>query len=251
MILEYLLLTYKNPVMLNRAVRSVCAEWFLQSCQEHTPEDFFRLTIVDDCEIEATAEFGAHVTLEGYGGANIIQSNNTLKEKKNHTKSRMGKMLNEVVYSSDADLVMMLCDDDAIIPGASAKVVQWFKDHPEEQWAYGTDIGFDASAEGDFPGLPLYGENKPLVEGEPQQQETIPERTTAANVLGVQSVVWRRDAQVKHNIRWMDESHPKRNPIDHMVFHQMDRKFAKECPFIGFSIQYKGAHAGQVSRWEN
>ena len=250
MLLEYLLMTYKNPRMLKRAADSVEMEALLWSSYDHTVPHNLRLTILDDCEVEAIGEFGAHITLPHHNNG-IIQSRNTLEEKKNHMKSRMGKLLNQAVYSSNSDLVMMLCDDDAIIPGASLKVIEWFEAHPEEQWAFGTSISYDASAEGDFPNLPIYGEMKPLVDGQTQQQDTVPDRTHAANVLGVQDVVWRRDAQVACDIRWLEESHPKRNPIDHMVFHQMDNTFKLGCPFIGFPIQYKGAHAGQVSRWEN
>jgi len=250
MILEYLLMTYKNPRMLRRAVDSVLHELLLWSTYDLTVPHSLRLTILDDCEVEAIEEFGVQAMEQPLNNCGIIQSRNTMEEKAGHTKSRMGKILNQAVYSSNSDLVMMLCDDDAIIPGASLKVIEWFEAHPEEQWAFGTGIEFDASAEGDFPNLPVFGEMKPLVDGRPEQQETIPERTHAANILGVHSVVWRRDAQAAHNIYWVDESHPKRQPIDHMVFHQFDAAFKLECPFIGFPIQYKGAHAGQVSRWE-
>ncbi len=251
MLLEYLLLTYKNPTMLKRAIKSVIDESWLWSTYDHTVPHYLRLTILDDCEVEAIEEFGAAKTIQyqPLNNCQIICSRNTMKEKAGRMKSRMGKILNQAVYSSNSDLVMMLCDDDAIIPGASLKVLEWFEAHPEEQWAYGTCIGFDASAEGDFPNLPTYGEVKPLVPHRPQEQETIPERTCAANVLGVQSVVWRRDAQVANNIRWLDESHPQKQPIDHQVFQHMDSKFVLECPFIGFPIQYKGIHPGQVSRW--
>lgn len=241
--LEYLLITYKNPDMLKRAFYSVQDEVMTGAN--------IRLTIIDDCEAEAFLEFGV-MHQQWMLGVDIVYKyiapQDTMKQKKGHSHSRMGWALNRAVSESDSDLIMMLCDDDLIIPGASAKILQWFEDNQAEQWAYGNSIPFDAT--GDFDkGLPVY-EGKDWISGELTTSEPDYKRirTPAANVLGVQEVVWRRPSMINANIKWLDQSHPNRQPIDHQVFHQMDERFKLGCPFIGFPIQYKGCWAGQVSR---
>lgn len=241
--IEYLLITYKNPDMLKRAFLSVQAE----ACTSAN----VRLTIIDDCESEAYTEMGAANQRWMLGTDlchKLIAPQDTMKQKKGHARSRMGWGLNKAVQESDSDLLMMLCDDDLLVPGVSQRIIEWFEANETEQWAYGTSIPFDA--DGDFGhGLPVY-EGKDWIEGqmvdhEPEHEWT---RTHAANVLGVQQVIWRRPSMVNANIKWLDHSHPHRQPIDHQVFHQMDERFEKGCPFIGFPIQYKGCWDGQVSR---
>jgi hypothetical protein len=240
--IEYLLLTYKNPEMFRRAFRSVYLEAYKSNVL---------LTVIDDCEAEAWDEMSvsAQPWLLGNDFAfNYIAPRDTMKQKKGHTQSRMGWGLNRAVAESNSDLIMMLCDDDIVVPGASAKILQWFEHNDIEQWAYGTSPPFDAN--GDFGhGLPVY-EGKDwicgaMVDHEPQHEWV---RTVAANVLGVQQVVWRRPSMINASIKWLDHSHPKRHPIDHQVFHQMDARFERGCPYIGFPVQYKGCWDGQVSR---
>ena len=242
MILEYLLLTYKNPDMFRRAFNSVHHE----ACEANV-----RLTVIDDCEDEAWEE--SSVAAQPWLMCNdfahsYIAPRDTMKAKKGHTQSRMGWGLNRAVKESNSDLLMMLCDDDILVPGVSRRILRWFETNESEQWAYGTSIPFDAN--GDFGhGLPVY-KGKDWIDGEMVDHEPDHEwiRTPAANVLGVQQVVWRRPSMVNANIKWLDHSHPHRHPIDHQVFHQMDARFKQGCPYIGFPVQYKGCWDGQVSR---
>lgn len=254
--LLYTVITYKRPRMLNNAIMSIYNEGLLWSSRDHTTQDQIEIVIIDDCEAEAIEEFGAQRSGQ-YDGMRIIQPGDTLAAKKDHTASRVGWALNQAVYESDADIVMMLCDDDLVYPWASARIIEFFKRHPGEDWGWGSSCIYNATT-CDFP--TIYSDDSvQFIDGEvvtaeganePPGLRDVPfmERTVAANRLDISQVAWLRQAQIDHNIRWSDKSHPKRQPIDHMVFHQMDGKFIKGCPNMDVLVQYKGSHAAQISK---
>ncbi len=236
--IDYLVITYKQPQRLARTVSSVEREAMIAPAN---------CIIVDDCEREALLEFGVGANRSMAGctlALRVIQPRDTLADKDNHRKSRMGWGLNRAVAEmSTADLFMMLCDDDLIVPGATRKIIRWFEEHPDEDWAYGASIPFDATITNRVEVLPGYLDHGQIV------ADYVPvQRTRATNVLDISQVVWRRAAHVKHNIQWADRGHPRHNPLDHMIYQHMDGRFEKECPFIGFPIQYKGIHTNQVSK---
>lgn len=251
----YTVITYKRPKMLRNAIRSVYNEGLLLFGWLHRTGHQIEIVIIDDCEAEAIKELGARRSGE-YDGMRIIQPGDTLTQKKGHTASRVGWALNQAVQESDADLVMMLCDDDLVYPGAVKKIITFFEEHPDEDWGWGSACSYDANS-CDFPFIHTT-EGVQLIDGEvvnaeginvPPGRRDVPcmARTVAANRLDISQVVWRRQSQIKHNIRWTDKSHPKNEPIDHMVFHQMDGRFQEQCPNMDILVQYKGSHDAQIS----
>lgn len=253
--LLYTVITYKRPQMLRNAIRSIYNEGLLWSSRDHTTKHQIEIVIVDDCEAEAIEEFGAQKSGE-YDGMRIIQPRDTLMQKHGHTASRVGWALNKAVMESDADIVMMLCDDDLVYPWAAEKIIKFFEEHPEEDWGWGSACTYNAVT-CNFPtietndGMQLIHGQIVTAEGEnsPPGKRDVPfmERTVAANILDISQVAWRRESQIAHNIRWIDKSHPNRNPIDHMVFHQMDSRFSEGCPNMDILVQYKGSHDTQLS----
>lgn len=251
----YTVITYKRPKMLRNAIRSIQYEGLIWAAQDHPPNHQIEIIIIDDCEAEAIDELGAQRS-GAYDGMRIIQPGNTLAQKKGHTASRVGWALNKAVQESDADLVMMLCDDDLIYPGATEKMIEFFEAHPDEDWGWGSACPYYADS-CDYPIIYTIG-GKQLIDGEvvwaegspcPSEKRDVPfmARTHAANVLDISQVVWRRQSQITHNIRWADKSHPKSAPIDHMIFHQMDARFPEGCPNMDILVQYKGSHDAQIS----
>lgn len=251
----YTVITYKRPEMLRNAIRSLYNEELVLFGWRYRTEHQIEIVIVDDCEAEAIEEYGAQRSGE-YDGIRIIQPGDTLAQKKNHTASRLGRSLNQAVQDSNADLVMMLCDDDLVYPRASKKIIEFFEQHPDENWGWGSVCLYNA-LNCDYPNIHSLN-NVQLIDGEvvsaegnniPPGLRDVPfmQRTVAANRLDISQVVWRRESQIKHNIRWAEKSHPVRHPIDHMVFHQMDNKFSNQCPNMNCMVQYKGVHAEQIS----
>ena len=253
--LLYAVITYKRPMMLLNTIKSIQHEAFLWSTREYMPEHGIEIIVIDDCEAEALESVGAQRILGGTG-IKIIQPGDTLAQKKEHTASRVGWGLNKAVQESDADLVMMLCDDDLVYPGAAQWILKFFEQHPDEDWGWGSVCVYNATS-CCFPTIHT-DDDMQFIDGEvvnaeganvPPGRRDVPfmKRTTAANRLDISQVVWRRQSQIDHDIRWSDKSHPKHQPIDHMIFHQMDGRFSNQCPNMDIMVQYKGTHAEQIS----
>ena len=62
--------------------------------------------------------------------------NQTIEEKLQQGGSIFGKYSNLAIQESNADIVIMLCDDDAILPNYLHDLNLYYKTYPECMWAY-------------------------------------------------------------------------------------------------------------------
>ena len=66
----------------------------------------------------------------------FYNTNDTVEAKIERGGSEFGKIANEAVKNSDADIVLMLCDDDALFPDYLDKLNKFYRYNPKINYAY-------------------------------------------------------------------------------------------------------------------
>jgi len=121
-----LLCYYKRPNMVRHALRSLRAQ---------THKDW-ELAFVDDSGPDSTV---LNIVLEELGNKNGITVYNvgdTDAQKMARGYSRFGAFWNQACRESDADIALMLCDDDALHPKYLANLNEWFTSNPQHNYCH-------------------------------------------------------------------------------------------------------------------
>lgn len=158
----------------------------------------------------------------------FVRIEDTIGQKIWQGGSRHPQFLNEAVERATEDVVLTLCDDDALFPGMLPLLLRWHESHPEEKWSYGHVSIYDPSKEA----VPW---------GEERMDWHLNRRTDSifpAYIVDSSQVAFRRDAFA---------GYPPVNTInnDAAVFETMGKKWGR-CPFNGLVIQHKGVFADQM-----
>lgn len=143
--------------------------------------------------------------------------------------SRHPQFMNEAIEKGREDLVVVLCDDDALMPGVIGKLLMWHSCHPAEKWSYGHVSIYDPTKES----VPW--------DGEPRMDWHLNRRTDSifpAYIVDSSQVVFRREAFT---------GFPPVNTknCDAALFTDMAKKWGR-CPFNGLTVQHKGVFSDQM-----
>lgn len=142
--------------------------------------------------------------------------------------SRHGQYMNDLIHASDDDLVIVLCDDDALHPECVANCINWFTENPDKLWGYGHIQDFNPHKE--KPGA--------VVRGSDYNQHTGPVDPVCR--LDSTQVVFRREVFDKCSYPF-----PATGALDADVFaHVM--AITDKVEYMGFVTQYKGRFPGQM-----
>lgn len=148
--------------------------------------------------------------------------------------SSIGLHMNNAVRASDADLVMILCDDDAIHPDYCTNMNAFFESHPEEVWGYSHVIAFDPEHQ-DY-------HTAPLTPGFSYNGHTQPIAPSCA--VDSSQVVYRADCTRVRGVEWI---YPQTGCLDANFYERMLPVYGK-CPWMGFVGQYKAVFPDQMGR---
>jgi glycosyltransferase involved in cell wall biosynthesis len=164
--------------------------------------------------------------------------NNSVDDKKRQGGSIHGRYMNEAILESDADVVIVLCDDDALFPNYLTNLNNHFNTNPNSYWCYSHVKFYDPENEHysqatDTPSNPNFNTSN-------LNAYTTP-ISPACRVDGAQ-VAFRRDAFVKANV-WYP--HPQTSDCDRHVFERMIDHWGM-CNFSGGYGQYKGWFVNQL-----
>lgn len=225
-----LLFYYERPKMVLNA---------LQSVNELEGENW-ELAFIDDGS-KASGEVVARKELSSRALAKTKFYNVSYKyESKESLKgSIFGKYTNEAIKNSDAELAIMLCDDDALMPNYIQDLSKYYLEHPEVNYAYSYVKYFDPSNQHYKEGneIPTYWH--------PGSTYTLNMHLTPiAPVCAVDAsqVSWRTSCNKIDNI-WFP--FPKTRGLDAALFEQLYAKYGL-CHPLGKFGQYKGAFADQL-----
>ena len=216
-----LLAYYNRPRLVRNALLSI---------QESTYKNW-ELAVVDDA-----SEFEAkEVVLEMFSDEELSKTKfyntNDKYELKAERGSISGEYLNKAIEESDADLVIMLCDDDALVPDYLENLVKYFTENPDRNYCYSHVIQFNPLEE-DYHGK----EATPIFMNKTWD-------LNPANNVDASQVAWKRKYSVGKDAILFP--YPKTKNLDADIYDKMYLKFGA-CKFTGFYSQYKGMHQHQL-----
>lgn len=171
---------------------------------------------------------------------NVFYTNtkNTVEDKKKNG-SNFGYYLNEFILSSDSDICISLCDDDALCDDYLENLNQWYNNNPEKSYSFCDVIPYNPF---DVNCLDDIEKNSKSELNSNGQTEVYPE-----NRLDSSQVSWKTTAFRENNVRY---PYPKTSSLDAILFKQLYNLFGM-CPFNGILGQYKGYHHDQLINKSN
>ncbi len=148
----------------------------------------------------------------------------------------MGRFFNEIIEKTDADLGIMLCDDDALHPTYLYNLNQWFKKHPDCKNCWSHIIHYAPRREAFEDMLRQTGRTEQVSMGD------MDEGILAANRCDASQVAWRISCN-KQDGAWFppvcDKCH------DYHFYNELYQK-SGPCHHTNFLSQFKGLHDGQL-----
>ena len=116
---------YKRPIIVRNALESL----------KQANYDNWELDFIDDSGDDAFKE-----SLFGFGLDNskvkYLPILDSVEQKNLQGGSRHGEYINNSIRNSDADVVIVLCDDDAILPNYFQDLNTFYNANPNVGWAY-------------------------------------------------------------------------------------------------------------------
>jgi glycosyltransferase involved in cell wall biosynthesis len=165
----------------------------------------------------------------------LFNTYDSVEKKRLQGGSRHGFMINRAIRSSDADLAIMLCDDDALAPGYLSQLDQYYTDNLYIQYSYGHVAIYNPYESKDYASISASSEhilNENIVPIDPYCQ------------VDASQVSWRLDS---YNIAGIQFPYPMTTALDAAVYRQMYTAFGP-CVFNGIITQYKGVYPDQMGR---
>lgn len=144
--------------------------------------------------------------------------------------SRHGEYINKAILESDADAVVILCDDDALLPDYLTNLNKWFNDNPDKKYCYSHVRTYNPLTESPF-GIEKRewwtNHNEPL---------------NPWHRVDSSQVVFRTSCFKEDGLRYPS---PQTENLDAAIFSQAYAKYGL-CHYTGFDGQYKGVFEGQM-----
>jgi glycosyltransferase involved in cell wall biosynthesis len=150
-----------------------------------------------------------------------------------------GHIMNEYIKQSDAEIAIVLCDDDALVPDYLTNLSKFYTDNPTINYAYSYVYYFDPSNQNYKEGskFPRYSHHGSTY--------TLNMHTTPIDPfcnLDSTQVSWRTKCNKEDNI-WYPS--PQTRGLDAALFTQLRNKYGL-CYPTGLYGQYKGAFGDQL-----
>lgn len=161
--------------------------------------------------------------------------NDTPEIKAARPGSIFGQVANEVMLRSDADICVMLCDDDAIYPTYFDNLCKYYSDNTTIHYAYSHVLLFN----------PVVDNYKECISRENHFNHIVP--INPVNSVDASQVSWRLSASKAHNITF---PYPQTSNLDAVLYQQLFNALGA-CHYTGCVGQYKGWFDGQLGRRSN
>ena len=147
--------------------------------------------------------------------------------------SRIGLMANRAMQSSDSDISIMLCDDDALAEGYLAGLSGYYESNPYIAYSYGHVIPYKPRNNTRYGQIQSSGEsvlNKNILPIDPYC------------MVDASQVSWRTRASYDAGVRF---PYPQTSALDATLYRGLHSTFGP-CVFNGLSAQYKGYDDDQL-----
>ena len=152
---------------------------------------------------------------------------NTIEDKVKQGGSIHGKYLNDAIYNSDADHVIILCDDDAIYPNFLTKLNNHINKNTNKKYFYHNMVLYNSLIE-DYEN----GVNKKDFSYFTNQWKT---PINCAGRVDSSQVTYSRECFVMDNLSY---PYPQTSGLDMYIFNKMNEKWGT-CEYSGLISQVK------------
>lgn len=244
-----ILVYYDRPQMVRNA---------LESIRDQDYSNWFLTFIDDGSNIKGWPV--VHQTLGGYdyfgelsGGCNVSQKfdwtttskniiayriNDSPEDKAAQNGSRHPEFMNKSILAegsggwTDNDVVIILCCDDALFPGALRNLNEYYKANPSVTHSYSSVAVYD----------PLVERPDPSFKDRPFWLNHGCDVPGAYCKVDSTQVQYRRSVFTQNGFRYPS---PAWRALDAAIYSQLDQ--LGPCRFNGIIAQYKGSHSSQLS----
>lgn len=163
----------------------------------------------------------------------FYETKHTVQQKNMQGGSMSGSMINQAVDESDADIVLILCDDDALYPESLEKLVKFYEENPSIDYSYGKVSIFNPNDRVEYSNIEdnlnyvLNNRSGPI---------------SPANTVDASQVSWRHKKYKDAGIKFPS---PQTAALDAVIYQRLENAFGK-CHENGIIVQYKAIFPGQM-----
>lgn len=217
-----LLFYYNRPNLVKIALNSI---------KNHN-YDNWEIAFIDDGSEHVGEPIVKEILSEHLDKIKFYNTNDSIDTKLKRQKEQgsiFGKYAQLAIEDSNADIVVMLCDDDALYPEYFNNLNKYFESHPDEKYVYSH--------------IHVYDPVLTKIEDNPAYQHHHLNKDYALNPyfnIDMSQVAWRRKCHIEYNIQF---PYPKTADLDAVIYNQMYHRFGN-CNFSGFFSQYKAIDLG-------
>lgn len=224
---EILLPYYKRPQIVLNTLNSI----------KNSSYDNWHLTFIDDSGDDS---FRSTIMNFGFDDSKftyvpIMMSD---QEKIDVGDSMHGKFMNEAIINSDADIILPICDDDALVYDYMEKLNDYYNSDESIVWSYCHINYYDPYKE-------TYLESTPETDNGSLNYPYLNSNTESLNphmCKDFSQVTFRRKCFTETNIFY---PYPKTHDLDAYIFEKFFHVWGP-CPFNGLRGQHKGWHYEQL-----
>jgi len=213
---------YNRPNMVKLALQSIRDQGYTD----------WELAFFDDGSDISGKEIALSMLSEHTDKIIFFNSEMTKEDKINNGGSMLGFYWNKAMYSSDADIGIMLCDDDALYENYLENLNDFYTKNKDVLYSYGHMSIFNPEDHSDIGTIKTDTDDRSNY-------------TTTINphcALDASQVSWRIDAAKEHDIKF---PYPKTSNLDAAIYEQFFYSFGY-CQYNGTIAQYKGSHPDQM-----
>jgi hypothetical protein len=228
-----LLLYYNRPNMVKTALKSI----------KDLNYTSWELAFIDDGSEKVGKPIVEEVLKDSLDKVKFYRSDDKTQDKLDRGGSLVGEYMNLAIEKSDANICIMLCDDDALEKDYFTNLNKWFKDHPNKMYCYSHVILFDPFSENPDTIDPISKIHVPSLAkwGKPAESDRFKnfwnktKEINCANQVDAAQVAWRKNCQAGF-------PSPRTKNLDAIFYSQLYNQHGK-APFSGFFGQYKGIYS--------
>jgi len=165
-----------------------------------------------------------------------INTYSTLEEKQKNGGSLFGLYWTFACLSSDANIGLMLCDDDALIPDYLNNLNNYFINNTQEFWCYSHYFGYDPYIQNNFNNIKISHYSPQFFE-----------KMNPDSKLDASQVSFKLQAFNEKNIEF---AYPLTANLDSDLYRKLYPIYGN-CPFTGFYGQYKGCQNNRLEVRQN
>jgi hypothetical protein len=224
---EIILLYYKRPEIVKNSLDSI----------KKSSYNNWHLTFIDDSGDNSFEknldEFGFDKSKITY--VPIMMSDD---EKIKLQGSLNGKYMNDAIYLTDADIIIPICDDDALVSDYMEKLNEYYNKNDSVVWSYCYLNFYDPYRES-------YLESKSESENPALNYPYLNDHKSPLNPYmckDFSQVTFRKNALVEKEIKYL---YPKNHDLDAAIFNDFFEVWGP-CHFNGLRGQHKGWHEEQL-----